>query len=91
MPEQYSISSARNRLPKLVHEVESGSAVELTRRGKPVAMLLSIEEYRRMRAGKPDFWEALSRFRKETDLEELGADEVWADVRDRSAGRDPGL
>jgi len=91
MRKQYSIASARNRLPALVHDVEAGPAVELTRRGKPVAVLLSIEEYKKLRTQKPDAWEALSKFREETDLEDLHAEEVWADVRDRSAGREPGF
>jgi prevent-host-death family protein len=91
MLKQYSIASARNRLPALVHDVERGPAVQLTRRGKPVAVLLSIDEYERIHPGQPDFWEAVSRFREESDLEELRAEEVWADVRDRSAGRDPGF
>ena len=91
MLKQYSIASARNRLPAIVHDVEGGPAVELTRRGKPVAVLLSIDEYNKIRRNNPDFFKALSRFREETDLEELRAEEVWADVRDRSAGREPGF
>ena len=54
-------------------------------------MLLSVEEYQRIRGRKPDFWEALSRFRDDTELDELAPDEVWADVRDPSEGRDSGF
>jgi antitoxin Phd len=89
MQKQYSIADARNRLPALVHDIEKGPPVELTRRGKPVAVLLSIGEYRRLRRDKPDLWQAIRKFRRETDLEELDAEEVWADLRDRSAGREP--
>lgn len=89
MLKQYSIASARNHLPAIVHAVESGPAVELTRRGKPIAVLVSVEEYKRMRPDKPDLWEALSRFREDTDLDALQAAEVWTDVRDRSVGREP--
>jgi prevent-host-death family protein len=91
MLKQYSIATARNQLPALVHDVEDGPAVELTRRGKPVAVLLSVEEYRRIQAKRPDVWEAISRFRQGTDLEALQAEDVWADVRDRSPGREPEL
>jgi prevent-host-death family protein len=89
MLKQYSIAAARNHLPAIVHDVESGPAVELTRRGKPIAVLVSVEEYKRLRPDKPDIWETLSRFREDTDLEALQAAEVWTDVRDRSVGREP--
>ena len=91
MHQQYSIAAARNKLPALVHDIEKGSPVELTRRGKPVAVLLSIGEYKRLRRDKPDLWQAIRRFREETDLAELDAEEVWADLRDRSPGREPEL
>ena len=44
MQKQFSISEAKNRLPSIIHihYVEEGPYVELTRRGKPVAVLLSI-------------------------------------------------
>ncbi len=91
MHRQYSIAAARNRLPALVHDIEKGPPVELTRRGKPVAVLLSIGEYKRLRRDKPDLWQAILRFREETDLAELDAEEVWTDLRDRSPGREPEL
>lgn len=51
MEKSYSIAEARNDLASIVHDVEGASAVELTRRGRPVAVLLSVEEYRRLAAG----------------------------------------
>ena len=91
MTTQYSIAKARDRLPSLVHQVEQGPAVELTRRGRPVAVLLSIAEYRSLRHDRPDFLEAVQQFRGESDLEGLRADETWEDVRDRAPGREPSL
>ena len=91
MPKQYSIATARNSLPALVHAVETGPPVEITRRGQPVAVLLSIDEYRRMNGKKPDLWAAIQQFRQSADLENLDVEEIYADVRDRSAGRDPAL
>jgi prevent-host-death family protein len=41
MTRQVSIAEAKNRLPAIVHQVEKGSGVQLTRYGKPVAVLLS--------------------------------------------------
>jgi antitoxin Phd len=85
---QYSIADARNNLPGIVHAVEKGQSVELTRRGKPVAVLVSIEEYRRLRP-KRDFVDAMDEWRRTHDPEALGiTGHEWDDVRDQSPGRD---
>jgi prevent-host-death family protein len=47
-----SISEAKDQLPRIVHEAEAGSAVALTRRGKPVAIILSKAEYDRLQRRK---------------------------------------
>jgi len=83
MSKQCSITAARNSLTALVHEVEKGAPVELTRRGRPVAVLLSVSEYRKLRAGRPDLWRSIQRFRQETDLRELDVEAVYSGVRDR--------
>ena len=43
-----SIRDARNALTTLIHEAERGNPVRLTRRGKPVAVLLSDREFKRL-------------------------------------------
>lgn len=91
MPRDISIAEARNKLPALVHSVEGGPAVRLTRRGKPVAMLVSLEEYERLRPRRPDLWRAIEEFRERTDLRELDVDEVFRGVRDPSPGREVDL
>jgi antitoxin Phd len=58
---QYSIAEARDRLPALVHEVEENGPVELTRRGKPVAVVLSMQEYERLQPRRVGFWENYER------------------------------
>ena len=90
MVKKYSIAEARDNLPGVVHEVEEGTRVELTRRGKPVAVLLGLEEYERMAKGRRDFWEAYEEFRREFDLAqlEIDPDEVFEGVRDPSPGRE---
>jgi prevent-host-death family protein len=89
MTKQYSIAEARHHLPSIVHEVEGGSAVELTRRGKPVAVLVSLDEYRRLRGEKQGFWDALQEWRRTVDWDEVGdIDGIFRDVRDPSLGRD---
>jgi antitoxin Phd len=90
MNKRYSIAEARDSLPSVVHEAEGGTRVELTRRGKPVAVLLGVEEYERLAEGRRDFWEAYEEFRQEFDLAQLGIDpdEIFGDVRDSSPGRE---
>lgn len=84
------VDEAKNRLPELVREVEQSGPIQLTRRGKLVAVLLSTNEYERLQRGKIDFWEALLAFRKEHRLDkiDLDPDTIFADVRERSPGRD---
>lgn len=93
MPEslpQYSIAQARDQLTQLVHQAEQGNPVELTRRGKRVAVILSAEEYDRLASQKGDFGKSLATFRERLEIEQIDIDpdEVFKDVRDRSPGRE---
>lgn len=84
---QVSIAEARDNLPGLVHEVEKGRAVELTRRGRKVAVLISAVEYDRLRARRADLWESIQAYRAAHDLKELRMAEAFRGVRDRGRGR----
>ena len=37
-----TISHLKNHLPEIVHDVESGNDVQITRHGKPVAVIISL-------------------------------------------------
>jgi antitoxin Phd len=87
---QYSVAQARDRLTGLIHEVEAGTQVELTRRGRPVAVLVSLPDYNRLTSGQPDFWTAWERFRNEVDLKHADVEpEIFEGLRDPSPGREP--
>lgn len=88
--DRYSIAQARDRLASIVHNVEKGQAVELTRRGRPVAIILSVDEYERVISGNIGFGKSLEKFRQEMRIEELeiNPDEIFGNVRDRSPGRE---
>ncbi len=88
MGRQHSIASAKNNLPALVHEAEAGDAIEITRRGEPVAVLISIDEYRRLSGARPDAWDRLQAFRASHDLAELDIEQALSGTRDVSVGRD---
>ena len=89
MSKQYSIAEARNHFTAIVHDLETHPSIQLTRRGRPVAVLMSIEEYERLAAGKTGFWESYSAFRAAVDLGSLEIKpETFEGLRERSAGRE---
>ncbi len=90
---QYSIAQARDRLTQLVHTVEQGISIGITRRGKRVAVILSAQEYDRLAATQSDFWTSLVNFRERLVQEsiDIDPDQVFQDVRDRSPGRQVNL
>jgi prevent-host-death family protein len=75
-------------LPSIVDQAEAGQEIELTRRGKPVAVVMSLRELERLRGKRVSFGKAYRRFLKTHELHEVGADEnVFASARDRDPGR----
>jgi antitoxin Phd len=72
--DSYSISAAKDQLCRLVYDVESIGAIELTRRGRPVAVLLSVREYRRLLANRSWFWADVAGFRRAHGLDEAGVE-----------------
>lgn len=93
MAKQRSIAEARNTLPRLIREAEAGEAIELTRRGEGVAVLLGRQQYERLTAGTRRFSEAWDEFSAEIDLAglDLDPDEIFSGARDRDPGRDAKL
>jgi len=90
MNEQHSIAEARSNLPELIRRAESGEAVELTRRGRGVAVLLGRKQYERLVSKSMRFseaWDAFVRNTTPVDIEP-DSDDAFADVRDKSPGRD---
>lgn len=87
---RYSVAEARRSLPSLIRAAERGHTVEISRRGEPVAVLVSRRRFEDLSGGRPDFMEAYREFLRETDLAalDLDPDEIFAGVRDRSPGRD---
>ena len=64
-PKRVSVAEAKNHLPALIHEAESSSTpVEITRRGKTVAVLVSRTEYVRRAKPKEGLVKTLAHLRK---------------------------
>lgn len=88
MTRSYTLASARAQLSALVDDVVEGNDVELTRRGKPVAVLVSAAKYARLQKHPPAFATAYARFRERFDIASVGVPGAWADgLRDRRRGR----
>ena len=89
MPPKYTIAEARHNLAAIVHELDEKERIELTRRGEPVAVLLSMRAYRRLAAPRASFWEAYQAFRQAFPLAKLDIQPaVFEEVRDRAPGRE---
>ncbi len=89
MENKYSIAEAKNKLPSIIHSVEKGPSIKLTRRGRPVAVLLSIQEYQRLSQKKEGFWRALKAFREIAEKEGIEISNAdFQGLRDYSQGRE---
>ena len=88
MPQRYSIAEARSRLPSIVDQAEAGVEVELTRRGQPVAVLVSHREFERLRGKRVHFGNAYRKFLERHSFEAIGVEDDFAtSTRDRTTGR----
>ncbi len=90
MSKKYSIAQVRDHLSEIVHQAEGGEEITLTRRGKPVAVLLARKEYERLaRIQRLDLWQAIEEFRRTADFTEAElTNEEIASWRDRGSGRE---
>jgi prevent-host-death family protein len=79
-----SVAEAKNSLPALLHDAEA-EPVEIVRRGKPVAVILSRADYDRLQRRSEGVWAALERFRAKHDLERLDAASALEELRDQNA------
>lgn len=85
---QYSVADARANLPSLIEEVERGKEVELTRRGKTVAVVISRRDYDRMHSEGLRFGDLYRAFLQRYSLSEIGIEaKLLKDIRDRDQGR----
>ena len=88
MARRYSIAEARSNLSAIVDRAEAGQAVELTRRGTPVAVVVSIREFERLRGDRPRFAEVYRHFLEKHALDEVGLDDDFTkSTRAKDIGR----
>ena len=88
MAKTYTIANARANLSDIVDEVEAGSEVEITRRGKKVAVVMSAARYARLRGERVAFMTAYEMFRAGHDLADAGLERSFArGLRQRDVAR----
>lgn len=90
MSQQYSLEQIPLNLDRILQAVEQGEPIQIIWQGKQIAVMLSASEYERLLNKKTGFWESIEQFRQENDVEtaDINPDEVFADVRDKSPGRE---
>ncbi len=64
-----SVAVAKDRLPYFLHLVEQGETIQVTRHGKPIAMIIRTEEDGEQVPTSFDI--AYAKFRKQLDEEKL--------------------
>lgn len=88
---QFVVTDISEHFNDMLHVIEPGDAVELTRNGKPIAVLVSVQVYQNFKPKQKDFWDALEKFRQGMDVCGLEIADDLFDVRDASPGREVAL
>src|SRR5262249_15861329 len=88
---KYSIADARKNLPGVVNDAAAGVDVQLTRRGEPVAVLVSITRYERLKGHRGDFANAYAAFPEKFPQGSGIEPRFLRGLRDRICGRKVGL
>jgi cellobiose PTS system EIIB component len=92
MTKKYSIAEARHDLAAIVKELDQQPVIQITRRGEPVAVLISTREFERLSSPPGGFWDAYTAYRDQVDLKKLGLkSELFEDARQADVGREVDL
>lgn len=87
-----SVAEARQHFARLIKRAQQGKAIEITRRGQPVAVLLSASEYSTLTGERPSFVEATRQIRERLEVDRLDiGDADFENLREESPGRDISL
>jgi prevent-host-death family protein len=82
---------AKNKLTQIVHQVEDGEPVELSRHGRPVAVLIGIEQYNNFKNAAGTFSRRLKQFQSDWPMESTETPEKnenpFDGLRSRGMGR----
>lgn len=81
-----SITKARSCLAQLVQQAERGQPVRITRRGRPVAVLVSVAAHARLNTGRVGLLAYSQAWRDQAAAASvpMAAETDWAGLRDQS-------
>ena len=89
MAKQMTAAQVRREWAKVLRSAERGTTVEVTRNGQPVAVVISIDAYRKLEgATKETLSDVIAHLRESVDPQDLEGPDPWEDLRDRSPGRE---
>ncbi len=89
MDKTVSVAEAKNKLPSIIHEVERGVTIKITRHGRAVAVMVPQRDYEQIREKRQDFWGDLKKFRHLLSSEKTTFTESdFLDLRDTTVGRE---
>ncbi len=85
-----TIAEAKNNLSRLIHQLEVGEPIHLTRYGKPVAVMMSENQYQKLSSPPKSLNSAILNWRSQLDEEsDVGlTDSELNAIRKESAGRE---
>ncbi len=87
-----SVAEARQHFARLIKRAQQGKAIEITRRGEPVAVLVSAAEYSAITGNRPSFTDTTRQLRKRLGVDALDiGDSDFEALREESPGRDVSL
>jgi prevent-host-death family protein len=84
-----SIAEAKNNLSHLIHELDAEEAIQLTRHGKPVAVMMSEAHYKKLSSPTSSLNTAILNWRDQQDELSTGFSEgTLESIRSEAKGRD---
>ncbi len=87
-----SVTEARQHFARLIKQTQQGKTIEITRRGEPVAVLLSASQYAAITGERSSFIDAMRQVRERLGVDELEiGDAEFEGLREESPGREISL
>jgi prevent-host-death family protein len=87
-----SVAEARQHFARLIKRAQQGKTIEITRRGEPVAVLLSASAYSAITGERSSFIDAMRQVRERLGVDQLEiGDAEFEGLREESPGRDISL
>jgi prevent-host-death family protein len=83
-----TIAEAKNNLSQLIYQLESDEPIHLTRHGKPVAVMLSEENYQKLTRKDNSLYQAIQQWRTQLKGDSALTESELKNLRMASQGRE---